>query len=209
MHHPPDDTVPARERRAVGLAGRAAGLSGVTAAASAATPLLAELMERHGAELRRHLIGMLGREDDADDVLQEVWITVHERPPETGPGWNTRAWIFRVGTNAALSRLARDRRRRSALAARGAQLEPEREPPPDHRLQALTPVARARVRRQLARLPRKQRDAVWLRWVTGNEYRDIARLIGCSEDSARANVYQGMKKLRAELFDLYEKEYRE
>lgn len=170
--------------------------------------MLAELMERHGGELRRHLTGMLGREDDADDVLQEVWIKVHERPPETGPGWNTRAWIFRVGTNAALNRLARDRRRRSALAGRGPQLEPEGEPAPDHRLQALTPDVRARVRQHLARLPRKQRDAVWLRWVAGSEYRDIARHLDCSEDSARANVYQGMKKLRAELFDLYEKEYR-
>lgn len=177
-------------------------------AESPATPVLAQLMERHGAELRRHLVGMLGREDDADDVLQEVWITAHERPPEMGPGWNTRAWLFRVATNAALTRLARDRRRGVALAARGSRLEPEGGAPPDDSLEALTPAARGRVREHLARLPNKQRDAVWLRWVSGHEYRDIARLLGCSEDSARANVYQGMKKLRAELFDLYEKEYR-
>lgn len=174
---------------------------------AAAMPTLVELMERHGVELRRHLTRMLGRADDADDVLQEVWITAHERPPETGPGSNLRAWLYRVATNAALTRLARDRRRGAALSQRGARLVPEGEPPPDQRLRSLSPEARARVRDQLARLPRKQREAVWLRWVAEREYAEIAARLECSEDSARANVYNGMKKLRAELSDLFEKEY--
>jgi DNA-directed RNA polymerase specialized sigma24 family protein len=59
----------------------------------------------------------------------------------------------------------------------------------------------------VARLPLKQREAVWLRWVTGADYAEIARRLGCSEESARANVYNGMKKLRCELFDLWKKEY--
>ena len=190
------------------MAGRAAGLTGAAArAVTAPTPLLAELMERHGAELRRHLTRMLGREDDADDVLQRVWITAHQRPPDSGPGSNLRAWLYRVATNAALDRLARTRRRCAALAGQALRLEPERGPAPDEAIDGLTPEARTRVRQHLARLPRKQREAVWLRWAVGADYCEIARRLDCSEDSARANVYNGMKKLRAQLFDLYEKEY--
>jgi DNA-directed RNA polymerase specialized sigma24 family protein len=63
------------------------------------------------------------------------------------------------------------------------------------------------VREHVARLPRKQREAVWLRWVEGDGYAAIAAKLGSSEAAARANVYQGMRRLREELFDLWKEEY--
>ncbi len=167
-------------------------------------PWLAELMARHGTELRRHLTGMVG--DDADDLLQEVWLTTYRRPPETGAGSNVRAWLYRVATNAALDRLARDRRRRAALDGARLKLVPEGRGAPDATFESLSAKARARVRERLAGLPHKQRQAVWLRWVTGADYAEIARALACSQESARANVYNGMKRLRGELFDLWKEE---
>lgn len=160
-------------------------------------------MACHGPELRRHLTALVGHEDDAEDVLQEVWITAHERPPDEGPGSNVRAWLYRVATNAALTRLTRDRRRRAALADNRVRLEPDPGCGPDAVLQGMSDEARARVRAHVARLPRKQREAVWLRWGMGVDYREIADRLDCSEESARANVYNGMKRLREELSDLW------
>jgi RNA polymerase sigma factor (sigma-70 family) len=65
-------------------------------------------------------------------------------------------------------------------------------------------AVRARVRAAIARLPRKQREAVWFRWADGLEYDGVAQKLGCSIESARANVYQGMKRLRRDLSDLLE-----
>lgn len=45
-----------------------------------------------------------------------------------------------------------------------------------------------------------------MRQVQELPYAEIADRLGCSEASARANVYQGMKKLRAELFDVWKQE---
>lgn len=168
---------------------------------------LPEWIERYGAELRRHLTGMLGGVDDAEDVLQAVWITAHRRPPETGPGSNVRAWLYRVATNAALDRMARDRRRRAALAGRSVELVPDEPPAPDAAVMTLDERTRARIREHCARLPRKQRDAVWLRWVEGLDYAIIAERLQCSEESARANVYNGLKRLRKELFDLWKRDH--
>lgn len=53
----------------------------------------------------------------------------------------------------------------------------------------------------------QQRDAVWLRWMEGAGYARVAEALDCSRESARANVYQGLKKLREELFDLWEEEF--
>ncbi len=168
---------------------------------------LDEWVGRYGPELRTHVARMLGGDDDAEDVLQQVWIAAYRNPPETGPGSNVRGWLYRVATNAALDRLSRDRRRRAALNGRESRVAPEELAAPDADLSKLSPQARARVREHCARLPRKQREAVWLRWVEGEDYATIARKLSCSEESARANVYNGMKRLRKELFDLWKKEF--
>jgi RNA polymerase sigma-70 factor (ECF subfamily) len=150
---------------------------------------------------------MLGRSEDADDVLQEVWITAHDHPPEVGPDSNVRAWLFRVATNRALDRLAGSKRRAAALSSRRFRLEPETDQDPDAGLLRLDDRARARIRAHVARLPRKQREAVWLRWIEGRGYEEIAGRLDCSPESARANVYNGMKRLRCELSDLWKREY--
>jgi RNA polymerase sigma factor (sigma-70 family) len=173
---------------------------------SGADPRLADWMARHTAELRRHVGRMLRSDDDADDVLQHVWLAAARRPPDRLPGSNVRAWLFRTATNAALDRLASDRRRRALLAGVAAARLYEPQPGPEEPLLALDERARHRIRARLAALPRRQREAVWLRWVEGDDYAAIAGKLGCSQESARANVYQGLKRLRRELFDLWQRE---
>lgn len=175
------------------------------AAAIRSAPVAA-WMDAHGAELRRHVERMLPGPDAAEDVLQTVWITAHRKPPEARDGPALRAWLYRVATNAALDRLGADRRRRRALEGRTLFVAPEPRPAPDEGLRGLGERARRRVREQVAALPPKQRQAVWMRWAEGREYADIAARLGCSEESARGNVYQGMKRLRSELFGLWKEE---
>ncbi len=160
----------------------------------------------YGAELRRHLTRMLSSEADVDDLLQEVWVTAIRRPPDTGPGSNVRGWLYRVATNAALDCLSKDQRRYSALDGRLTQLLPEPTATPGDGLEGLSEAARERVRERVALLPPKQREAVWFRWVEGQDYATIAARLDCSQASARANVYNGLKRLRSELFEVWKKE---
>jgi len=170
------------------------------------SPPVGAWMEGFGPELRAHVRRMLGSADDADDVLQRVWITAHRSPPEASEPGRVRSWLYRVATNAALDRLAADRRRRAALEGRPRVVAPDGPASPDRILDGLGPEGRRRVREHVARLPTKQRRAVWMRQVQELAYAEIAGRLGCSEASARANVYQGMKKLRAELFDVWKQE---
>jgi RNA polymerase sigma-70 factor (ECF subfamily) len=57
--------------------------------------------------------------------------------------------------------------------------------------------AAVHLREMIADLSTKQREAVQLRYLAGLDYAEIASAIGCSEESARANVSQAMKKLKA------------
>ncbi len=158
---------------------------------------------RFGPELRVHLGRMLSSGEDAEDVLQLVWIAAYRRPPDGGPGSNVRAWLYRVATNAALDALSSDRRRRRGLAALGPHQAMAETSAPDASLDRLDEATRARVREFCARLPRKQREAVWRRWAEGEDYPTIAGELGTSVESARANVYHGLSRLRCELHDLW------
>ena len=75
---------------------------------------------------------------------------------------------------------------------------------PDARLDRLDERARVRVRELWAGLPCKQREAVWRRWVEGEDYGFIAQELDMSIESARTNVYHGLSRLRSELHDLGE-----
>jgi DNA-directed RNA polymerase specialized sigma24 family protein len=47
-------------------------------------------------------------------------------------------------------------------------------------------------------LPPKQRTAIALRYVFDAPHADIASVMGTSEDAARRNVFEGLKRLRTE-----------
>lgn len=164
-------------------------------------------VSRFGHELRVHLGRMLSSDEDAEDVLQQVWMTAYRRPPDDGPGSNVRAWLYRVATNAALDALSQDRRRQRRLGEWDPGLGMGETDPPDAALGGLDERARTKVRELCARLPRKQREAVWRRWAEGEDYASIARKLETSVESARANVYHGLVRLRSELFDVWEEEF--
>lgn len=161
----------------------------------------------YGPELERHVTGMLGSVDEARDIVQELWVTALRVEPDWGEGHNIRAWLYRVATRRALDVISTRKRRRSLLGARSGELAPDRPPAPDTAVFAgLSDDAVDRVRKGIAALPTRQRDAVWLRWIEGVDYETIGRRLDSSPGTARANVYQGLKKLREDLADVWKEE---
>ena len=155
--------------------------------------------ERFGPELQRHVAAMLGNADEARDIVQDLWVTALRARPEARDAVNIRAWLYRVATRRALDHLATHRRRSALLVAHADEVRPASPAATDAAGARLSEAAAARVRKGVAALPRRQRDAVWLRWIEQLDYATIARRMGASPEAARANVYQGLKKLRRDL----------
>ena len=165
--------------------------------------------ERYGPELQRHVAAMLGNAEEARDILQDLWMTAIRARPETGDAANIRAWLYRVATRRALDHLAMRRRRAALLTAHSDELKSgtvAAAAAADAALDRLSEAAAARVRKGVAALPRRQRDAVWLRWIEELDYATISNRLGCTSEAARANVYQGMKKLRRDLAEVWREE---
>jgi RNA polymerase sigma-70 factor (ECF subfamily) len=154
----------------------------------------AELAESHRAEILAYLTRMLGHEQDAQDVCQDALLRACRAFGRLPSDANVRAWLYKIATNRAISALRRRRRR----SARTVDAEPDGFPSPagfgpDRREQL------GAVHRAVLHLPPKQRAALMQRRFHEMGYAEIAASLGCSEASARANVYQAIKKLRAML----------
>jgi RNA polymerase sigma factor (sigma-70 family) len=143
------------------------------------------LLDEHRIDLYRYLVATAGPVD-ADDVYQETWIAALRAYPRLRRADNLRAWLFRIAQNKTID-AHRARSRRALPLAEPP--EPPTSPSPDGE-----PELWERVRE----LPPKQRTAVFCRAVLGMSFEELAALLDSSEEAARRNVHEGLKRLRRE-----------
>jgi RNA polymerase sigma-70 factor (ECF subfamily) len=150
-------------------------------------------MER---EIMRFLMRSTGDRDDAMDLFQETWLRAYRAYPTLQSEDGLRPWIFRIASNLCRNR-ARDRMRRGrVISHESADCESLAHRTPHHLNGG--PEGALHLKRSIARLPGKQGQALMMRKFAGLEYAEIGTALNCSAESARACVYQALKKLRLE-----------
>jgi RNA polymerase sigma factor (sigma-70 family) len=149
-------------------------------------PPFQALLDEHRADIYRFCVATVGP-SDADDCFQETWISALKAYPNLRRADNLRAWLFRIAQNKSID-AHRSRGRRAVPVA----AVPER---PTSSPTDADPELWERVRD----LPTKQRTAVFCRSVLGMSYAELAVLLESSEDAARRNVHEGLKRLKEEL----------
>lgn len=156
-------------------------------------PEFDEAMRLHEREIMRFIARMAGDREDALDLFQETWVRAYRAYPSLDCGDGLRPWLFRIASNLCRNRI-RDRARRSrVIAENGASTD--RAIGRSH-ARGASPDGVIDLRRAIDALPGKQGQAFVMRKVIGMEYGEIGAALGCSEISARASVYQALKKLR-------------
>lgn len=155
------------------------------------------VVSSHHAEIRRYLLRVTARASDADDLSQETFLRAYRAFRALPPGANVRAWLFAIATNLGRNHFRALTRRRRAYAVAALQASPAAPDRADGRL--LADEAQARVQEVIAALPEKQRLAFIMRKMHELDYADIGTSLQCSEDSARAHVFQALRKVRRGL----------
>lgn len=151
-------------------------------------PPFQALLDAHGHDVHRFLIATVGS-NAADDCYQETWLAALRAYPRLRHDSNLRSWIFTVAHRKAIDHVRGDRRRAVPVAD-----------PPERAVDA-APNGQAEIWARVRELPPKQRTAVALRFVVDASYGDIAAMMDSSEEAARRNVHEGLKRLRMELED--------
>lgn len=128
----------------------------------------------------------------AQDVVQEVLVRVQHRWARIGPMQARDQYVRRMIINEYLSW----RRRKAArtVAATHSTLDAIGTPTADP---ASSYAERDAMRTQIARLPRKQRAALMLRYYEDRTDAEIAELLGCSAGTVRSHISRALSTLRA------------
>ena len=157
------------------------------------------IVAAHHAEIRRYLLRVTARASDADDLSQETFLRAFRASGGLSADANVRAWLFAIATNLSRNHFRSQKRRRLAYAAAAVESQGADGNRPDR--EALLGEAQARVERIIAGLPDKQRLAFTMRKMHDLDYDAIGASLSCSPESARAHVFQALKKIRRGLDD--------
>jgi RNA polymerase sigma-70 factor (ECF subfamily) len=148
-------------------------------------------------EIYRFLRRAILRRADADDLIQETFLRAYRAHRTLPPDANARAWLFTIAANVVKNHLRSECRRQQAHSSLREVTRDRAPSGPEW--EALANETRAALEAAVAALPVKQRLAFTLRKVHDLDYDAIAKSLDCSADSARANVFQALKKLRRHL----------
>jgi RNA polymerase sigma factor (sigma-70 family) len=157
-------------------------------------PPFQDLLDEHGRDVLGFLVASVGPHD-AEDCFQETFIAALRAYPKLEHARNLRSWLLTIAHRKAIDHHRAGSRRplpQGSAEEVGGGLATE-----DRPVAAASPDGE--IWKAVSVLPPKQRSAVVLRFATDMAYGQIGDMLDCSEDAARRNVHEGLKKLRGEL----------
>ncbi len=133
-------------------------------------------------------------EEVAQEVLTEIWLKADRFDPERG---TITGWVATLTRRRAVDRVRSEQagRNRDDRVARRNQVR-------DVDVVADEVEVRLehwQVRKALAELSDRQREAIELAYFAGHTYRDVARVLGIPEGTAKSRLRDGLVRLREAL----------
>lgn len=175
------------------------------------TGALELLMERYASRLYRVAHGITQNAADAEEVVQDVFLTLYNKIHTFEERAALGSWLYRIATNVALMK------RRTRRSEREVPLEPLLPTflPDGHRAgdrefvradwsqtpetELLSQETREVVRRGIEALPEQYRAVVVLRDIEGLSNEEVAEAVGESLVAVKSRLHRARMALREEL----------
>ena len=160
------------------------------------------LVRRHEARVFRLLLRMTGSREEAEDVSQETFLSLHRHGHRFRQECRFSTFVYRVAANAALNRrrsLKRSRDRINRLEVRQAAGDDLPHSPRSPEDQAAGWEIEARVQAALLQLPDSLRLPVVLFEIEGLPYGEIASVLGLAEGTVKSRIHRARQVLRTKL----------
>jgi RNA polymerase sigma-70 factor (ECF subfamily) len=176
---------------------RAADLELARRARSGDASAFEELYRQHAGRLYNLVFRMTGSQQEADDLLQDVFLLAHRKLGSFRGDSSLGTWLYRLGMNHCLDYL-RGRQVRMGRATDSFEDEGVAEPVAPAPV-VPTAISRMDLERAIGRLPDGCRAAFLLHDVEGFEHNEVARILGISEGTSKSQVHKARMKLRVML----------
>jgi RNA polymerase sigma-70 factor (ECF subfamily) len=164
-----------------------------------------ELITRHERRVYRLLYRMMGNKEDAEDLTQETFLSLHRYGHRFRAEARFSTFVYRVAANAALNRrrsLGRGRARVEKLKHRQAAGDDLPSSPRDPEDSTSGAELTGHVREALEQLSPSLRMPVVLYDIEGLAYGEIAKVLGIAEGTVKSRIHRARRALRERLKDL-------
>ena len=156
------------------------------------------LVRRYRGPIYNCAYRVLGREEDASDVTQGVFLKVIQRLDQYDPNYKFFSWIYRMALNDALNML-RDRGREDPM-------DEGMEAPADERSNPEAQVSEMqeahRIQQALMRMKVSDRAVLTLRHFSDCTYEEIADIMELDVKTVKSRLFEARQRLRQLLVDL-------
>ncbi len=150
-------------------------------------------------KLFRFAFRLLGSQEEARDVVQDVMIKVWNGREQMASIENMEAWCMRITKNLSLDRLRSKQRKSTDPIEEGFEVRQE----------TLTPYERTelnenmqRINQLMTALPDKQRQVMHLRDVEGYSYNEICEIMELDMSQVKVNLFRARNAVRERLVKL-------
>jgi len=154
-----------------------------------------ELVQRHQRSLLRLCLRFTREQTLAEDVTQEAFIKAYQKIAMFEGRSSFKSWLYQIAMNTAKNRFRE--RKFDMVSVEGEHLS---QLAVDGAVNAESGMAQADAKRliraEVARLPDKQRIALTLRVFEDLSFKEIAQIMECPYDTAKANYRHALLKLR-------------
>lgn len=160
------------------------------------------LFEQYKTPVYNFVVRMIGRREDAEDVVQEVFVKLYRKLGTLREPKFFTTWLFSIAKNEAIN-YARKHRRKEMQSLEAATEYGEEAPtelaheetPEDlitHERDALLQTA-------LAAVPEINRAAFILGVLEEYSYKEVAEMLGCTENNVKSRVFRARVVIGAKL----------
>ena len=156
-----------------------------------------EIYRAHSGRLYSLACRMLGNPADAEDLLQEIFLSAHRKLDGFRGESALGTWLYRLATNQCLDHL----RSRAARTNQATDAIEDEAALSDTRSRSIAErtVAKMDLERALLRLPEGARAAFVLHDIQGLEHREVADALGIAEGTSKSQVHKARLRLRTIL----------
>jgi RNA polymerase sigma-70 factor (ECF subfamily) len=152
------------------------------------------IIDKHSRRVLSTARNILGDYQRAQDVHQEVFLSIWKRWHKYNGQTNWPAYLYRATVRKALE-LAKNRKYQSLDKNDNDSLAKNQSPDDSLRTEEL----RQKLAELIAALPKRQADAFILAKIEGIQSSEIARMLGCSVETVRVHLHRATKQLADKL----------
>ena len=164
-----------------------------------------ELVNRHHSKIYGLAYRMLSNAEDAADATQETFFEAYKSIKAFRFQSQFGTWLYSIGINICQQHIRKSQAHQRKLAAysREKEIEGSGSDSDSPERAAVKNEQREMVQSAIEALPPKQREVVTLHYMQHLKYREIAKILKCSEGTVASRLNQALKNLKRKLGKYY------